>query len=757
MTTSHTRMPRRRLHLVVAAVIGGLLATMGAGSTAEAATLSPQLVALTVSPTSVTPPGEVVVHYTATAEASKLGYVSMLFVSPAGSKGNVTLSQAQAPLDGTLRWSIPDGLRNATYELSSVTVMSTDGTAGTTYRRDGTTSRGGTHAFDFPGKDVTVSGSHEDFAGPVLASVTVSTPAVKPGQPVTITWTGQEAHSWKSAQFTFVAADGGSGMELSTTDAAELAARKITRPAPASLYNTKHTLSSVWLEDNLGNTTLYDADGRLLSTPYDGPTQTATHTLPFASWAFTVSGSTYDARPPKLVSIAVDKNTIRTDDSIKVSYVTQDDTAPLEQVVVRYTRPDSMWKVDLGGSNLPLAGSFTTSLSEGGYPGRLTFHSVEVRDRRGYVAYYWPDGTIRNSSDDITARHTLDLSHLDLSVLPRQVSAWARARPQSAQVSWSVGPSEARGLTGYQVTVNPGGRVISVPKSSKPDSSIIVSGLTNAVKYTFTVKSLSAVGSSPAASATATPLISGNVWSAGDVNGDRINDLFAALPTGVERLYRGKGGATFSGGTTVSSYGTSYRKFPGDKLFGLASFYAVSTWDNGMEGVLVERDGTSSGGVIMGKGWGMRFLDGSADFTGDKRADLVGVTETGNAFLYRSTTTVATFTKGTQIASGWGSMQKIFAATDVTGDGKADLLGVDKAGVLWIFPGTGRGTFYAKRMVSSGWGGLGGLFYARDLNGDGKGDLGAVTMGGTLRVYKGRGNGTFTGATSISTGWAPYL
>ena len=483
----------------------------------------------------------------------------------------------------------------------------------------------------------------------------------------------------------------------------------------------------------------------------------AAEAAPLATRASTVSASTVDSLPPTLSSIAVDKNAIRTSEPVKVSYVTQDDTAPLEQVVLRYTRSGITWKVDLGESNLPLAGTFSSALSEGGWPGQLTFHAVEVGDGSGHSAFYWPDGTIRNSAEQITGRHTLDLSHLDLTVLPTKLPAGARSRPQSAEVSWSAGSYEAKGLTGYRVAVSPGGRVVDVPNTKQESQSVIVTGLTNATKYTFTVTSQSEVGPSPATTVSATPLISGNVWSAGDVNGDRINDLFAALPNQVERLYRGKGGATFSGGTTVSRYGPGYRMFPGDRFQARSAFYAVSSWDNALEAVIVQRNGTSDGGMTIGKGWGMRFLDGSADFTGDGRADLVGVTEGGNAYLYRSATTEGKFTYGKQIASGWGSMQRIFAATDVTGDRKADLLGVDKDGVLWIFPGTGQGTFSPKRKVSSGWGGLGGLFYARDLNGDAKGDLGAVTMDGTLRVYKGRANGTFSSAVSVSKGWAPYL
>ena len=764
-TASPRGVRRTRLSLVVGAVVAGLLAgllaEMGSGSAAEAATAAPQLVGLTVTPTTVTPPGEVEIHYTATAGTSTIGSIGVYFVSPAGFRGNVWLEQQDAPLDGVVRWRIPEGLRNATYQLTSITLTSADRMAASTYSRDGKVTGGATHSFDFPSQDVTVSGSEEDFSGPVLTSVSVLTPTVKPGQPVTITWNAQDVHGLKEARFHFTAVDRPGQMTLSTTSAAELAAGRMTRPAPANLYNTKHALSVAVLTDSLGNETQYSADGKVASLSYDGDSFAySSHTLPFASRFFTMSGSTFDELPPKLLSISLDKTTIRSSDPVTVSYATQDDTAPLGGVYLNYRHGASTWTAGLGASNLPLSGSYTAALSGAAYPGVATLSSVDVRDAKGNSATYLPDGTIRDSSGQVTGRHTLDLSHFDLTVLPSRFTVAARSRPQSAELSWSVASAEPTGLTGYEVTVNPGGRVVRVPNNGKASQTVIVPGLTNATRYTFTVRSLSSVGASPAsASVSATPLISGNVWSAGDVNGDRLNDLFAAQPGHFVRLYRGKGGATLAGGTTVTEnyWGGGYRLFPGDKLFGLASFYAVPTWDDSLEGLPVERTGKNTFGVMIGQGWGMRFIDGSADFTGDKVADLVGVTEGGNAYLYRSTTTVAKFTKGTQIASGWGSMQKIFAATDVTGDRRADLLGVDKAGVLWIFPGTGRGTFSPKRKVSSGWGGLGGLFSARDLNGDGKGDLGAVTMDGTLRVYKGRANGTFSSAVSVSKGWAPYL
>ena len=749
-------MPRAaRLRRTVTTLVAALVVSAGTVTASDAAvTLPPQLRTLVVSTTQVTPPGTVELRYEASAEVATLGYINALYTSPVGVRGNVVLRVDQAPLAGTLSWSIPDGLRNGTYTLSSVTVMSSDGTAATRYERDGTTSRGGTHGFDLPGKDVTVSGGNEDLTGPTLTGVSVPTTTVRPGQPVTVGWTVDEPHGLASASFVFRGSR--SAMELSSSSAGELATGRLTRTLWEAVYNEPHLLSQVILSDSLGNRTVYYADGRRTNLPYDSTLQTATHELDLASARFTVTGSAYDADPPRLTSIALNRRTGRAGDPVTVTYATQDDTAPLEQVVLRYSRPGGAETVsDLGASNLPLSGSFTGHLRYD-VLGDLALQSVEVMDRKGNLARYLRDGTVTSGGSTSTSRHTLDLTALDLRVTPSAVSFVARSRPQSAELAWSLPDGQGAQVTGYRITVSPGGKVVDLAGTGKDYQRYVVTGLVNATTYTITLTPQSKVGPGPTTRQSVTPLISGNVWSAGDINLDGRNDLFAQLPSGLDRLYRGKGGATFGPGTTVADY-PGYRPFPGDRASGLAAFYVVSTWDNRLEGVDVDRDGKSWGGVDIGSGWGMRFLDGSADFTSDGRADLVGVTPGGNAYLYRATTTGGAFTKGTQIASGWGSMQRVFAASDVTGDRRADLLGVDSAGVLWIFPGNGAGRFHTKRKVGSGWGGLGGLFYARDVSGDGRGDLGAVTMGGTLRVYKGRGNGTFTGAVSVSSGWAPYL
>jgi hypothetical protein len=41
--------------------------------------------------------------------------------------------------------------------------------------------------------------------------------------------------------------------------------------------------------------------------------------------------------------------------------------------------------------------------------------------------------------------------------------------------------------------------------------------------------------------------------------------------------------------------------------------------------------------------------------------------------------------------------------TDLNGDGKADLLARDTSGVLWFYPGNGKGSFSTRTRIGSGW------------------------------------------------------
>ncbi|MCX5382584.1 VCBS repeat-containing protein [Streptomyces sp. NBC_00083] len=150
----------------------------------------------------------------------------------------------------------------------------------------------------------------------------------------------------------------------------------------------------------------------------------------------------------------------------------------------------------------------------------------------------------------------------------------------------------------------------------------------------------------------------------------------------------------------------------------------------------------------------------SADFTGDARADLVGVeAATGKLWLYPGNGN-GTFGDRIQIGTGWGAMDKL-AAADYTGDGKADLLTVDTAtGTLYAYAGTGTAngmnTLGARTRIGTGWNDMRELT-ALDADADGHTDLAAIDRAGTLWVYPGtgtpNGTGTLGNRTRIGSSW----
>ncbi|MFD0208330.1 trypsin-like serine protease [Streptomyces hirsutus] len=108
-----------------------------------------------------------------------------------------------------------------------------------------------------------------------------------------------------------------------------------------------------------------------------------------------------------------------------------------------------------------------------------------------------------------------------------------------------------------------------------------------------------------------------------------------------------------------------------------------------------------------------------------------------------------------RIFDNWKTRTRIVAPGDVTGDYLPDLLSVDSAGVLWIYPGKGNGTFSARVKVGSGWNQYNSVHGRGDFNGDGKTDLIARHKStGAMYLYKGTGKagtGAFSGRVKVRT------
>ncbi|MFJ2937618.1 FG-GAP repeat domain-containing protein [Streptomyces sp. NPDC087219] len=167
--------------------------------------------------------------------------------------------------------------------------------------------------------------------------------------------------------------------------------------------------------------------------------------------------------------------------------------------------------------------------------------------------------------------------------------------------------------------------------------------------------------------------------------------------------------------------------------------------------------------VKIGSGWNAYDqLAGAGDVDRDEYVDLVARDKAGALWLYKGTGsfTGARFMTRVRVGEGWGAYGRLAGGADVTGDGRADLMARDAAGVLWLYKGTGSGTapYAGRTRVGAGWNAYDQIVVAGDLTDDGKADAVARDTAGMLWLYKGTGSATapFAGRTRVGTGWNAY-
>lgn len=105
----------------------------------------------------------------------------------------------------------------------------------------------------------------------------------------------------------------------------------------------------------------------------------------------------------------------------------------------------------------------------------------------------------------------------------------------------------------------------------------------------------------------------------------------------------------------------------------------------------------------LGGGWsGMSHILAPGDWNGDGRADVLAVERaSGDLYLYPGTG-ASRFGKRVRIGQAWGVYSQIAAVGDWTGDGKADLVGVTPSGQAFVYRGNGRGGFPSGAKSSLG-------------------------------------------------------
>ena len=249
-----------------------------------------------------------------------------------------------------------------------------------------------------------------------------------------------------------------------------------------------------------------------------------------------------------------------------------------------------------------------------------------------------------------------------------------------------------------------------------------------------------------------------------DWSGDGAADVLAVRSDGALLLYPGTGRGAFQPdgphviGSGFAQFGTLLAgDWSGD---GRPDLLAVPS-----DGRLLLYRGNGAGGFVTGQGEpiGTGWAQFTAlllvrDWSGDGKPDLLARASDGRLLLYRGNGGGGFATgRGEQIGTGWGQFTALLAPGDWSGDGHADLLARDDAGMLYLYRGDGQGGFASSRtQIGTGFAPFTALFGGGDFSGDGRPDVIARPQDGRLLLYRGDGDGgwvTGQGEQIGSGGW----
>ncbi|MFI5830666.1 FG-GAP repeat domain-containing protein [Streptomyces sp. NPDC051578] len=148
--------------------------------------------------------------------------------------------------------------------------------------------------------------------------------------------------------------------------------------------------------------------------------------------------------------------------------------------------------------------------------------------------------------------------------------------------------------------------------------------------------------------------------------------------------------------------------------------------------------------VKVSGGWNQYDqIVGLSDIDGDGDADVLGRTYTGELFLHKGTGNGASpFEWRTQIATGWTGYTQIIAADDIDGDGKADMMGVTPTGDLFCHFSEGNGLFSQQYDCGSNWKSTELFLGAGITPVYGKHNVGTVDAAGQYWSYDNKSDGT---------------
>jgi hypothetical protein len=511
---------------VLVAVSAALAAARHAGASLTADTTPPQLASLTITPSTIdtsTAAQNVTVQAHITDDLAGLSdggsepVSTITFTGPSGAQhatGYLTQAQrtAGSPLDGTYATivTIPRASETGTW---SATVSLVD-TVGNTASLTSTQLAA---AGDDSGFQQTGAG---DTAAPTVLSLAISPPTIDTSQaPATITVTtritdnlsGVSNGSPQPPSQLVLQGPTGSHHVQATFGLAQRVSGSNTDGIYSTTVTVPHyaeqgtwSVASYTVVDNVGNQRVYGAADLV------GPAFTAT---------FDQQGAG-DINAPRFVQFAVVPTAVDASQSdATVTFLARitDNLAGVASGVtdspsqVTFRSPSGSQSITASfglaqltsGTNLDGWYSYQGDIPKGAESGTWTLssgrpvdavHNAAVYDAASWAALGLP------SSFDVTSSGTPGA--------PTSVVAIDPASDGAAQVSWVPPALTGSGaITSYTVTASPGGTTATANGTA---TSVVVSGLTDGVSYTFTVHATNGAGDGPE-SAPSNAFVPGNV------------------------------------------------------------------------------------------------------------------------------------------------------------------------------------------------------------------------------------------------------
>jgi hypothetical protein len=250
------------------------------------------------------------------------------------------------------------------------------------------------------------------------------------------------------------------------------------------------------------------------------------------------------------------------------------------------------------------------------------------------------------------------------------------------------------------------------------------------------------------------------VTGLGDLTGDGAGDLLVrAADTGASSVLPGTGsgglgepvpvGRGFSGATDV----TGVPDLTGDGLPDAVMRDAAGT--------LTLAAGRAAPGfaraVPLSESYPRaRAVAGAGDASGDGAGDLWVLTSAGRLVLAAGDG-AGGLAPGRVVVARWGTSTLLAAGHDMTGDGRPDvLLRAERAGRVWVRPGTRGGDLGARVGGWSGWDGFDAITMLGDDTGDGIADAAVLGPKGAVSVLPGRGGAGVHPVGRVPGLWAAY-